>query len=177
MIFKLRIISDKVEQFVLHIDADANNTFYQLHESIQEECNYDPSQLATFFLVDEEWDKSLEIKMFSSKSDHSLVTDRLLMKKTKLGEVLKEIEDKLLYVFDLNNQKSLFIELIEMEMEKTMNAPVITLSKGIAPVQILDKNNGDNLIVNVDPELQNVFEDLGELDDLNEIYGEMSNIM
>jgi hypothetical protein len=82
----------------------------------------------------------------------------------------------LLYVFDLNNQKSLYIELIEIEMEKTINSPVITLSKGIAPVQIPDKNNGDNLIVNVDPELQNVFEDLGELDDLNEIYGEMSNI-
>jgi hypothetical protein len=89
MIFKLRIISDVDEKFVLHIDVDANNTFYQLHESIQEECNYDPSQLATFFLVDEEWDKSLEIKMFSSKSDHSPMTESLLMKKTKLGEVLK----------------------------------------------------------------------------------------
>jgi len=177
MLFKLRINSDIVEKFVLHIDADANNTFYQLHESIQEECNYDPSQLATFFVADEEWDKSLEIKMFETDSTHPLSADGLVMKKTRLGELLKEVEDKLIYVFDIYNQKSLYIELSEIEMGKTINAPVITLSKGIAPVQAPDKNNGNNLIVKDDADSQNVFDDLGELEDLNEIYGEMSNLL
>jgi hypothetical protein len=177
MLFKLRIKSDVVEKFVLHIDADANNTFYQLHESIQEECKYDPSQLATFFVADEEWDRGLEIKMFDTDSIQRLSTDGLLMKKTRLGEILKDVEDKLIYVFDIYNQKSFYIELNEIEMEKTINAPVITLSKGIAPVQILDKNNGNNYFVKDDTDSQNVFDDLGELEDLNEIYGEMSNIL
>ena len=140
MLFKFRIKSDIAEKFMLHIDADANNTFYQLHEAIQEECKYDPSQLATFFLADEEWDKDIEIKMFGTKSSHSETSDGLLMK-------------------------------------KTINAPVLTLSKGIAPVQILGKNADNNLIVKDDPDFQNVFDDLGELEDLNEIYGEMSNIL
>jgi len=177
MLFKLRIISDIMEKFVLHIDADANNTFYQLHESIQEECNYDPSQLATFFIADEEWDKGLEIKMFGAKPNIRVSPVELLMKNTRLGEFLKQEEDKLIYVFDIYNQKSLYIELNEIEMEKTINMPVITLSKGIAPVQLLNKSNGNNLIVKDDQDSQSVFSDLGELEDLNEIYGEMSNIL
>jgi len=35
MVYKFKIISDKVEDFVLHIDADAKNTFFELHEAIQ----------------------------------------------------------------------------------------------------------------------------------------------
>lgn len=174
MLFKLRIKSDIAEKFALHIDADANNTFFQLHEAIQEECKYDPSQLATFFLADEEWDKGIEIKMFGTNSSPQ---DGLLMKNTRLGEIIREVEDKLIYVFDVFNQKSLYIELNEILMEKTINAPVIALSKGIAPAQIPDISLDDHLIIKDDLDFQNVFDDLGELDDLNEIYGEMSNIM
>lgn len=177
MLFKFRIISDIAESFVMHIDADSGNTFYQLHEIIQEECNYDPSQLATFFVADEEWDRGLEIKMFGTNSGQSTAQAGMLMKKTRLGEILRKVEDKLIYVFDIYNQKLLYLELIEIEMEKTISAPVLTLTKGIAPIQIPNKSNGKNLTVKDDPDSHNVFEDLGELEDLNEIYGEMSNIL
>jgi hypothetical protein len=161
----------------MHIDADANNTFYQLHEIMREECNLDPSEAVSFFLADEEWDRGLEIKMFITDPFHNSLSPELLMKKTRLGEILKREEEKIIYVFDTYNQKSFYIELNEIEMEKTIIAPVITLIKGIAPVQILDKSNDNNLIVKDDQELQNVFDDLGELEDLNEIYGEMSNVL
>jgi len=177
MLFKLRIKSDKEEKFVMHIDADATNTFFQLHESIQEVCKYDPLQLVTFFLADEEWDKGLEIKMFASTSGHPDSSDSWIMKKTNLGDLIKETEDKFIYVFDVFNQKSLYIELNEIDMGKTINAPVITLSKGIAPVQTFVNSYDNNLLLESDPDLQNVFNDLGELEDLNEIYGEMSNII
>jgi hypothetical protein len=177
MLFKLDIKSDQAEKFVLHIDADASNTFYQLHEAIQEACDYDPSQLATFFLADEEWDKGIEIKMFGTKTVHSGSSEELLMKNARLGDVLKEVEDKLIYVFDIYNLKSLYIELNEIGMEKTINAPVIILKKGIAPAQILDKSTEGHLIEKNDTDSQSVFEDLGELEDLNEIYGEMSNLL
>jgi len=170
MLFRFRVISDKIEKFVMHIDADADNTFYQLHEAIQEECNHDPSQPSVFFRADEEWDKNVEVKMLGDNSSSGL-----LMKKTRLGQIVKEVGDKLIYEYDIYNPKSLYIELNEIEMEKTVNVPEIKLHRGIAPVQISDNSNDNNLIVKDDPDLQNVFEDLGELEDLNEIYGEMSN--
>jgi hypothetical protein len=49
MLFKFWVRSDMTEDFVLHIDADAIHTLYQLHELLQEECNFDPSHRLSFF--------------------------------------------------------------------------------------------------------------------------------
>ncbi|MEI6139350.1 MAG: hypothetical protein WCP85_08805 [Mariniphaga sp.] len=175
MVFKFRIISDKIENFVLHIDADAKNTFFELHEAIQDECKYDPSQLATFYLADEEWDKGFEIAMFESYS--SKKQNSLSMKKSVIGDYLKEKEDKLIYIFDVLNQKSLYIELSEIVMEKKLNTPVVTLNRGMVPVQSSTNRYDTDLLVNEDSELQNVFTDFGELEDLNMIYGEIGEVI
>ncbi|MCX6237684.1 MAG: hypothetical protein NTY07_09035, partial [Bacteroidia bacterium] len=168
MVFKFKVISDKVENFALHIDADARNTFFELHEAIQDECKYDPSELATFFLADEEWDKGLEITMFKNKSQKQKAAPT--MKKSTLGDYLKEEEDKLIYVFDVINQKALYIELNEIVMEKKINTPVVTYNRGLAPVQSSSNNYDTDLLAIEDAELQNVFTDFGELEDLNMIY-------
>jgi len=175
MVFKFRIISDKIENFVLHIDADAKNTFFEFHETIQDVCKYDPSQLATFYLADEEWDKGFEIAMFDSYSPKKKNT--LTMKNTILGDYLKEKEDKLIYIFDVLNQKSLYIELNEIIMEKTLNTPVVTLNRGMVPIQSSVNRYDTDLLVNDDSELQNIFTDFGELEDLNMIYGEIGEVI
>ena len=175
MVFKLKIISDKVENFALHIDADAKNTFFELHEAIQDECKYDPSELATFFLADEEWDKGMEIPMFGGKSKEtpSLVN----MKNATLGDYLKEKEDKLIYIFDVINQKSLYIELKEIVMEKKLNTPVVTINRGLAPSQTPSNHYDTDLLAIEDSQLQNTFTDFGELEDLNMIYGELGEVL
>lgn len=175
MVLKFKIISDKVEDFALHLDADAKNTFFELHEAIQDECKYDPSELATFFIADEEWDKGLEIKMFSG--NHGEHDSGLTMKTALLGDFLKEKEDKLIYVFDVINQKSLFIELIEIIMEKKLIAPIVTFNRGLAPSQSSSNHADTNLLVDEDSELQKVFTDFGELEDLNMIYGEIGEVI
>jgi Plasmid pRiA4b ORF-3-like protein len=175
MVFKFKIISDKVENFALHIDADAKNTFFELHEAIQDECKYDPSEIATFFLADEEWDKGLEITMFENKS--SKQNSGLIMKNATLGDYLKEKEDKLIYVFDVKNQKSLYIELNEIVMEKKINTPVVTYNRGLAPTQSASTRYDTDLLANDDSELQNIFTDFGELEDLNMIYGEIGEVI
>ncbi|HEY3390081.1 MAG TPA: hypothetical protein VGK38_10955 [Prolixibacteraceae bacterium] len=175
MVFKFKIISDKVENFVLHIDADAKNTFFELHEVIQDKCKYDPSELATFFLADEEWDKGLEISMFGKKSSQHNAAQT--MKNATLGDYLKEKEDKFIYIFDVINQKSLYIELIEIVMEKKLNTPVVTYNMGLAPLQTSSNRYDTDLLVSEDSELQNIFTDFGELEDLNMIYGEMGEVL
>lgn len=175
MVFKFKIRSDKVENFVLHIEADAKNTFFELHEIIQDECKYDPSELATFFLADEEWDKGMEIPMFRNKS--LKYNSVLTMKNAFLGDYLKEKEDKLIYIFDITNQKSLYIELNEINMEKKINSPVVTYNRGSAPLQSSSNHYDTDLLASEDSELQNIFTDFGELEDLNMIYGEMSGII
>ena len=175
MVFRFNVLSDKVENFALHIDADAKNTFFQLHEAIQDECKYDPSEIVTFFLADEEWDTRQEIPMFQNKSpkQNAVIT----MKTAILGDYLKEKEDKLIYVFDVINQKSLYIELNEIVMENKLNTPVVTYNKGLAPSQSSSNRYDTDLLANDDAELQNVFTDFGELEDLNMIYGEIGEVI
>lgn len=175
MVFKLKIISDKVENFALHIDADAKNSFFELHEAIQDECKYDPSELATFFLADEEWDKGIEIPMFGSKS--LKINSVVNMKNATLGDYLKEKEDKLIYIFDVINQKSLYIELNEIVMENKLNTPVVTFNRGLAPLQNSTNRYDTDLLASEDSEFQNAFTDFGELEDLNMIYGEMGEVL
>ena len=175
MVYKFKIISDKNEDFVLHIDADAKNTFYELHETIQLACKYDSSELATFYIADEEWDKNLEINMFENKS--SKHSGSLLMKKTALGELLNAQEDKLIYTFDVINQKSLYIQLNKIVMEDNLNTPIITYNRGMAPAQSLSNHYNADLLADQDSEFQNVFTDFGELEDLNMIYGEIGEVM
>ena len=175
MIFKFRIISDRVDNFVLRIDADSNNTFFQLHEEIQEVCRYDPSELSSFYLADEEWDKGDEISMFDISTSKKWGT--ISMKHAKLGDFLKSKEDKLIYVFDMVNQKSLYIELYDIIMDKKLLSPVVTLSKGTAPGMSSKNQYDTDLLVNEDPELQNFFTDFGELEDLNLIYGEIGEVI
>ena len=175
MVFKFKILSDKVEDFALHIDVDARNTFFELHEAIQDECNYDPSEISTFFLADEEWDKGLEITMFANNLP--IQDTSPTMKNAVLGDYLKEKEDKLIYIFDVINQKSLYIELNEIVMDKFLNAPVVTYNRGLAPVQSISNHFDTDLLVDEDLEFQNSFTDFGELEDLNMIYGEIGEVL
>ena len=175
MVFKLKIISDKIDNFVLHIDADANSTFFELHEAIQDECKFDPSELSTFLLADEEWDAGMEIAMFDSSASIKKSTPN--MKNALLGDFIKEKEDKLIYVFDVINQKSLYIELNEIVMEKKLNTPIVTLKRGLDPVQGTSTRYDTDLLVDDDSELQDIFTDFGELEDLNMIYGEIGEVI
>lgn len=175
MLLRLKVRSDTAEDFILHIEADAENTFYQLHEVLQETCRFDPSRLATFFSADEEWDKEKEIKMFSGSSVPANSNNGMVMSNTKLGRFLVNIEDKLLYTFDIKDDKSLYVELFEKAEEETLKAPVVRLHKGEAPEQSPETGSSKVTAGELERDSQNSYDDLGELEDLYGIYGEMSS--
>ncbi len=62
-------------------------------------------------------------------------------------------------------------------MGKTLSEPVVILKKETKPDQSQDESRKSNLLHNKDSEAQDEFDDLGEIEDLYEIYGEMSNIL
>jgi hypothetical protein len=99
------------------------------------------------------------------------------MKNTVLRDYLKEKGDKLIYIFDIMNQKSLYIELNEIVMENKLNTPIVTFNRGMAPLQSSSTRYNADLLVDQDSELQNIFTDFGELEDLNMIYGEIGEVM
>lgn len=173
MVYKLKILSDKREGFALKIEVDANNTFFELHEAIQNGCKFDPSEVVTFFKADEEWDKMDEISLFSSDLHEEIAS----MKNAKIIDYLNDIGDKMIYNFDMNDQKSLFIELEEILTNKKLNLPIVTYHKGIAPTQSVTDHYDNDLLNDSDVDLQNISTDFGEIEDLNLIYGEIGEVI
>ena len=62
-------------------------------------------------------------------------------------------------------------------MENKQNMPIVNFSKGSTSAQSSSTRYNADLLADLDSEIQNVFTDFGELEDLNLIYGEIGEVM
>ena len=139
MIFKLRIISDEVETFLRIIEIQENDTFLILHTVIQEVCGFDNSQMTSFFVSNQEWEKRYEITLMDMKDD---VNPTLIMASTQLNQHISNIDDTLIYTFDQFNDRSLFITLTAIkEEDKDAAYPRCTHKTGTPPPMYKDDIN------------------------------------
>ncbi|MFZ5940572.1 MAG: IS1096 element passenger TnpR family protein [Bacteroidota bacterium] len=135
MLFKFRIINDEEREFVRDIEISGSSTFLDFHEVIQKELRYDSSQLASFFLTDEGWEKELEITLIDMMNDGDQPT--LVMKDAVIGDYLSSAGERMLYVFDFFSERAFFIECMETGTEKPgLVYPRVAFRTGEPPVQI-----------------------------------------
>ena len=137
MIYKFRIISDEVDDFLREIKIDAESSFYDLHEAILDSTGYKDDQMTSFFICDEDWEKETEITL-EDMGNSSSEEDIYVMKDTRLNELLEEEKQKMIYVFDPLSERVFFMELSEIITGKTLDKPVCSLKKGNAPEQTID---------------------------------------
>jgi hypothetical protein len=95
------------------------------------------------------------------------------MQNAKLTDLIKEKGQKLYYTFDLSEDRSLLIELIDIDMGTKLKEPLVTAMEGDAPVQVLSGNSNNSIAKKFQEE--EVFMDFGILDDYNELFGEMED--
>ncbi|GAF03835.1 IS1096 element passenger TnpR family protein [Saccharicrinis fermentans] len=137
MSIKLRIISGEDEDFFREIEIGSEATFLVLHNFIQEILDFDEGQMASFFITDEEWQKKEEITLMDMALDET--SDSFVMSDTPLGQFITNKKQRLLYVFDFFNERSLFIEAYEVSTALCPH-PQCLRSQGKAPEQ-LDMSN------------------------------------
>ena len=109
MVYKFRIISDEVDDFLREIKIDSDASFYDLHEAILKCTNYKNDQMDTF-----------------------------VMKDTRLSELLEDEKQKLIYVFDPLTERVFFIELAEIITGKDLQHAVCSRKEGNPPQQTVD---------------------------------------
>lgn len=149
MIYLFRIISDENPIFFRDIVADSSDSFLKFHHTLQKDLGYDPTQLASFFITNHQWEKQQEITLLDMMPDPGVIT--FTMDQVTLGELLHEPNQRMIYVFDFFSDRAFFIELIETSEEiSSKNTPFIGHSKGEAPPQLaldllLDEEADDNL--------------------------------
>ncbi|MCM1108687.1 MAG: plasmid pRiA4b ORF-3 family protein [Clostridium sp.] len=137
MIHKFILISPETEDFVCELLIDADATFHDLHRLILQTCGYTDDQMTSFFLCNANWEKEQEIvleDMGQSTSDEDL----LVMKDTRLGDMLEDEKQHVAYVFDPFNERVLLLELSEIIFGKHQETPVCNRRHGEAPAQTAD---------------------------------------
>ena len=111
MIYLFRIISDENQGFFRDLVIDGSDTFLDFHHALQENLGFDPSQLASFFITNEMWEKQLEITLIDMMQDQSILT--VTMEQATLEEYITEESQHMIYVFDFFSERAFFIELLE----------------------------------------------------------------
>jgi hypothetical protein len=135
MRYHFLILSGESEDFLREIAIDSDATFFNLHQAIQSSVDYDPSQIASFYMSDEDWSKGLEITLI--QMDTTGKTESLIMDKVKLNELIIEKKERLIYQFDFFSNRGFFIEVIAVnESLKPLPAAVVR-AEGEAPDQLL----------------------------------------
>lgn len=141
MKYSFQILSEENENFLRVIEIDENDTFLSLHNAIQDSVGYDKTHLASFFTVDENFDRLEEIALMDMSDDDD---DVHLMEKVKINEMIEEEGEKILYMFDFLNDRSFVCMLEEItEKEKNFKNPVCVESRDDAPDQLGSEEDDD----------------------------------
>ena len=136
MVLKFRLISNEQDDFIRDFEILDDQTFFQFHIAIQDNLHFDKSQIASFFICTGDWEKEQEVTLFELFDDEK--KDFLVMDSTRIGDHVSRVHDKLLYVFDVFNERLFFIELAGTSApDKGKKYPVCSLEQGCPPQQIL----------------------------------------
>ena len=168
MVCIFEITSTEIPDFNRLIHISSEQTFRDLHLIIQKTCNFDHTQMASFFTTDDLWRKKTEFSLLDSgKSSPNIVS----MNVAKLNDYLTKPGQKLMYVFDYFNDRFLNVEFKEKLMRTDLKEPFVAFEKGSAPAQFLlnDYDTPDTLVLDADSS----YTSFAELEDYFEIYGEM----
>jgi hypothetical protein len=151
MVYKFVVLSDEDESFVREFEFLDSHTLMDFHTQIQDELEFDKSQMASFYLSTDNWEKEEEFTLFDMGTGSSTMDDAVL------EDVIFRKNQKLLYVFDFFNDRALFIEYTgETNEIDGREYPSCTNSKGVPPKQVVfgatTRKNFNNIVVSDEEE-------------------------
>ncbi|MFI3321925.1 MAG: hypothetical protein R3Y50_05315 [Rikenellaceae bacterium] len=142
MIFKFRMLSDEDENFIRDYEISYDATIKDLHTLICNDIDYDAEEMCSIFLCDEGWMKLREFTLFDMGVGGSDAIDGdeqslpVAMDSVLLGQAVRTKFARLLFVFDLFEDRAFFLELLEAkEGEEGKEYPRLLFANGEAPDQ------------------------------------------
>ncbi len=149
MVYRFVVLSDEDETFVREFEFLDSQTLLDFHNTLQEELEFDRSQMASFFLATDNWEKEEEFTLFDMGTGSSTMDDALF------DDIIFRKNQKLLYVFDFFNDRALFVEYAgEYEEDEEKEYPICVISKGLPPKQVafggVARKKYNSLVVNDD---------------------------
>ena len=143
------MLSDEDQSFVREFEFLDTHTLLDFHNMLQDELEFDKSQMASFYTTTDSWEKDEEFTLFDMGAGSST------MDAAVLEDVIFRKNQKLLYIFDFFNERGLLIEYVGDAEEDKKELPVCTNSKGVPPKQVVfggrsSRNLYNNIVVSDD---------------------------
>ncbi|MFD1163157.1 IS1096 element passenger TnpR family protein [Hwangdonia seohaensis] len=163
MIYRFRIIldNDTEEDVFRDVEIRETDTLEDLHNIITQSFGFDGSEMASFYLSNDQWDQGEEISLFDLSDDNSA----RLMNETALDSVVHEAQTKLIYVYDFLSMWTFYVELAEIvEEEEGYDYPNLMFVQGQVP-----DNAPEKLFEADDDDTFNEFEDELDIDDYDNL--------
>ena len=161
MIYRFRAIldHDQKEDIFRDIEIRKTDTFEDLHNVLNQSFGFDGSEMASFYISNDQWEQGQEIALF----DMGQNTDVKMMNETIVEELINEDNNKLIYIYDFLNMWTFLIELGEIvEEAQGTDYPNLMFVCGQVPSEAPEKQfeaEDPNSIQDVSDDL---FDDYGE---------------
>jgi len=112
MIYRFRAIldHDSKEDIFRDIEIRKTDTFEDLHNVLTQSFGFDGSEMASFYVSNDEWNQGQEIALFDMGQNE----DIRMMNETIIEDVVDEDHTKLIYVYDFLNMWTFLVELGEI---------------------------------------------------------------
>jgi len=136
MIYKIRLILDTKEDVFRDIVISYNDNLEDLHNTIANAFGFEGNEMAAFYLTDNEWNQGEEIPLFDMEDTGGAMS----MQNFTIKDVLPDVENKLIYVYDFFSMWTFYVELMAIE-ENTgqFELPSLLFSVGTVPDKAPEK--------------------------------------
>ena len=145
MIFKFKVLSVEDELFIRDYELRYDSTLLDFHQLMCDDLGFESEEMASFFLSNKSWGKVREFTLVDMDLDEEEKDEDspLSMDAITLSQLVTIKHERLIYSFDLLNDRGLFIELIESHAGKeSIDYPRVAFSEGKAPAQNGDEREG-----------------------------------
>lgn len=133
MIYRFRIIldNDTEDDIFRDIEIKESDTLEDLHNVITQSFGFDGSEMASFYISDDQWNQGEEISLFDMSGGVDSVR---MMNETIISDVVFEMQPKLIYVYDFFNMWTFFVELAEIvDVNDSTDYPNLMFVHGQVP--------------------------------------------
>ncbi len=116
MIYRFRVILDHDEKDDIFRDIEIRktDTLEDFHNSVTQSFGFDGTEMASFYISDDEWNQGEEISLFDLSEGINSVK---LMNETVLEDVVDKTRTRLIYIYDFLSMWTFLIELAEIVEE------------------------------------------------------------
>ena len=172
-IYTFRVLLDTEEDVFRDIVISSDDLFLSFHNEIKKSFDFDGSEMASFYMSDDEWSKGQEVTLM--KMDFDDGSSSVEMDSTPMDEFMRKQGDKMVYVFDFLLMWCFFVELVNISETKPLQQlPFCEKTFGDSPYQYGKKlepkaEDEKHLLINkkavTADDLLKDFDDLGDTQD------------